>query len=72
MFKKATNELTALAWTLGGTGLVLITLSGETARIGWIPTIVPVPIIPNAVIRKYATMRVESFLNMIIFVLLSL
>jgi hypothetical protein len=35
MFKKATNELTALAWTLGGTGLVLITLSGETARIGW-------------------------------------
>jgi hypothetical protein len=34
-FKKTFNEVTALAWTLGGTGLVLITLSGDTARIGW-------------------------------------
>jgi hypothetical protein len=35
LIKKALNEVSALAWTLGGTGLVLITLSGETARIGW-------------------------------------
>lgn len=35
MIKKALNEISALAWTLGGTGLVLITLSGDTARIGW-------------------------------------
>lgn len=35
MIKKALNEVSALAWTLGGTGLVLITLSGDTARIGW-------------------------------------
>ena len=35
MIKKTLNEMTALAWTLGGTGLVLITLSGDTARIGW-------------------------------------
>jgi hypothetical protein len=31
------NELLALSWTLGGTGLVLITLSGETLKWGlWI------------------------------------
>lgn len=35
MIKKALNEISALAWTLGGTGLVLITLSGDTAKIGW-------------------------------------
>lgn len=35
VFKKVFNELTALSWTLGGTGLVLITLSGETATLGW-------------------------------------
>lgn len=37
MFKKLRNEIFALSWTLGGTGLVLITLSGETLRWGlWI------------------------------------
>ena len=36
-FRNARNELLALAWTLGGTGLVLITLSGETLKWGlWI------------------------------------
>jgi len=35
MIKKALNEISALAWTLGGTGLVLITLSGDTAKMGW-------------------------------------
>ena len=35
LIKKALNEISALAWTLGGTGLVLITLSGDTARMGW-------------------------------------
>lgn len=37
MFKKLINEMHALAWTLGGTGLVLITLSGSTLEWGiWI------------------------------------
>jgi hypothetical protein len=34
---KITNEMHALAWTLAGTGTVLITLSGETRTQGiWI------------------------------------
>lgn len=37
MFKKILNEIHALAWTLGGSGIVLITLSGETRTWGtWI------------------------------------
>lgn len=37
MIKKLINEIHALAWTLGGTGLVLITLSGQTRKWGiWI------------------------------------
>lgn len=40
MFKKLMNETSALAWTLGGTGLVLITLSGATRTLGiWISVI---------------------------------
>lgn len=40
MIKKLINELHALAWTLGGTGLVLITLSGQTREWGiWISVI---------------------------------
>jgi hypothetical protein len=40
MFKKLMSETSALAWTLGGTGLVLITLSGATRTIGiWISVI---------------------------------
>jgi len=36
-FKTTINELHALAWTLGGTALVLITLSGDTQKTGlWI------------------------------------
>ena len=35
--KKLWNEFHALTWTLAGTGLVLITLSGETRTMGvWI------------------------------------
>lgn len=35
--KSLAGETAALAWTLGGTGLVLITLSGDTLRWGiWI------------------------------------
>ena len=35
--KKLINEMHALAWTLGGTGMVLITLSGQTLTWGiWI------------------------------------
>jgi len=37
MIKKFFKETSALAWTLGGTALVLITLSGTTQAIGlWI------------------------------------
>lgn len=37
MFKKLINEIHALAWTLGGSGIVLITLSGQTRFWGiWI------------------------------------
>lgn len=37
MLKKLLNEIHALAWTLGGSGIVLITLSGETRVWGtWI------------------------------------
>lgn len=32
--KKLINELHSLAWTLGGTGMVLITLSGRTLKLG--------------------------------------
>ena len=35
--KKTFVEVSAMAWTFGGTGLVLITLSGSTREIGiWI------------------------------------
>tara|TARA_R110000822_G_scaffold33203_9_gene94911 strand:- start:2267 stop:2443 length:177 start_codon:yes stop_codon:yes gene_type:complete len=33
-FKKIFFETSALSWTIGGTGLVLITLSGETRQMG--------------------------------------
>lgn len=36
MFKRIMNEMSALGWTLGGTALVLITLSGETFRLAMI------------------------------------
>tara|TARA_R100000988_G_scaffold97562_1_gene65059 strand:- start:1537 stop:1713 length:177 start_codon:yes stop_codon:yes gene_type:complete len=37
LFKKIFFETSALSWTIGGTGLVLITLSGETREMGiWI------------------------------------
>ena len=34
MIKKIIAEFANLSWTLGGTGLVLITLSGETQKWG--------------------------------------
>jgi hypothetical protein len=34
MIKKLLNEIHALTWTLGGTGMVLITLSGNTRDLG--------------------------------------
>ena len=34
MFKKVMKEISVLAWTLGGTGIVLITLSGFTRTMG--------------------------------------
>jgi len=40
LFLALCDEIAALAWTLGGTGLVLITLSGDTLRYGiWISII---------------------------------
>jgi hypothetical protein len=36
MLKRIMNEMSALGWTLGGTALVLITLSGETFRLAMI------------------------------------
>lgn len=30
--KRLSKETTAIAWTMGGTGLVLITLSGDTQK----------------------------------------
>lgn len=37
MIKKFSKEISALAWTLGGTAMVLITLSGKTLSQGlWI------------------------------------
>ena len=33
---KIIEEIKALVWTLAGTGLVLITLSGKTKTLGWI------------------------------------
>jgi hypothetical protein len=34
--KRLLSDITALAWTLAGTGLVLITLAGATRRMGFI------------------------------------
>jgi hypothetical protein len=34
MISKFLREMSGLAWTLGGTGLVLITLSGATKTLG--------------------------------------
>lgn len=40
MLKKFFKETSSLSWTLGGTALVLITLSGATRAIGlWISAI---------------------------------
>jgi len=33
--KKLFTEIKELSWVLGGTGLVLITLSGNTLKAGW-------------------------------------
>jgi len=38
--KKWLDEMTGLAWTLAGTGLVLITLTGSTRRLGIIISVV--------------------------------
>ena len=40
MFKKLWKESSGLAWTLGGTGLVLITLSGSTRDLGIVISVV--------------------------------
>lgn len=34
MFKNLKDNISDLSWTLGGTGLVLITLSGDTQKWG--------------------------------------
>jgi hypothetical protein len=40
MKHKMLDELKGLIWTLAGTGLVLITLSGQTKTLGWIISII--------------------------------
>jgi len=40
MFKKIAEQANELAWTIGGTGLVLITLSGQTRTYGIIISLV--------------------------------
>ena len=37
--QKWISELSGLVWTLAGTGLVLVTLSGETRQLGWVISI---------------------------------
>lgn len=40
MFRNLKDNISDLSWTLGGTGLVLITLSGDTQKWGiWISAI---------------------------------
>jgi hypothetical protein len=46
------DELKGLAWTLAGTGLVLITLTGSTRRLGIIITIVGLTVNLLAVAMK--------------------
>lgn len=53
MIKKIISELHELTWTLGGTGLVLITLSGQTRQMGiWITGISIVIHIAGVLIKK--------------------
>jgi len=40
--KKILSEIHGLTWTLAGTGMVLITLSGQTRLMGWRITIVAI------------------------------
>lgn len=40
--KKILSEIHGLTWTLAGTGMVLITLSGQTRVMGWRITIVAI------------------------------
>lgn len=53
MIKKIISELHELTWTLGGTGLVLITLSGQTRQMGiWITGVSIVIHIAGVLIKK--------------------
>jgi hypothetical protein len=38
--KKLADEIRNLIWTLAGTGMVLITLSGRTKTLGWTISII--------------------------------
>jgi len=40
--KKLLSEIHALTWTLAGTGMVLITLSGQTKALGWSISVIAV------------------------------
>jgi hypothetical protein len=40
MLKKIADQINELSWTLGGTGLVLITLSGQTRTYGVIISVI--------------------------------
>ena len=61
MFKKLFKETSALAWTLGGTGLVLITLSGPTKILGvWISV---VSLVVHLLGVLFSKDEEETFLN---------
>ena len=53
MIKKIISEIHELTWTLGGTGLVLITLSGQTRTFGiWITGVSIVIHLAGALIKN--------------------
>ena len=53
MFKNLKENIGDLAWTLGGTGLVLITLSGDTQKWGiWISAVSLVVYLVGSILNK--------------------
>lgn len=53
MFKKILNEIHALAWTLSGSAIVVITLSGKTRTYGlWLTVVAFVIHLLGVIIKK--------------------
>lgn len=60
MIKRLLSEFSALSWTLGGTGLVLITLSGDTMRWGIYISIVALLVHLAGVVYNHLTEEDED------------